>query len=137
MSTSIQVFLSKLCTHLCLLSMLYVCPSFNYTVTSILLILQFPLFLCSFVFLMLKYLQFTVYFLCSVAASHSMKCSICKVYPIVGLRYQCLDCLQYNLCQTCFFLGRVTKKHKLKHPVQEHCYEACVTTWLWMFKGNT
>jgi len=46
------------------------------------------------------------------------------VYPIVGLRYQCLDCLRYNLCQTCFFTARVSKKHKLRHRMQEHCYEA-------------
>jgi hypothetical protein len=99
---------------------------------TILLSVQFPPFPCLSIFLMLKYLQFTVCFLCLVVASHSVKCSACKVYPIVGLRYQCLDCLRYNLCQTCFFLGRISKKHKLRHPVQEHCYEARVTTWLWM-----
>jgi hypothetical protein len=61
---------------------------------------------------------------CFVAVSHSVKCSACKAYPVVGLRYQCLDCLCYNLCQTCFLMGRVSKRHKLRHPMQEHCFEA-------------
>ncbi|XP_063242630.1 dystrophin-like isoform X2 [Bacillus rossius redtenbacheri] len=53
--------------------------------------------------------------------SHTVKCHVCKMYPVRGLRYQCLQCLGYNQCQTCFFLGRTSKRHKLKHPVQEHC----------------
>ncbi|KAK7865094.1 hypothetical protein R5R35_014629 [Gryllus longicercus] len=54
---------------------------------------------------------------------HYVKCDFCKVYPIRGLRYMCLLCLKYNQCQTCFFLGRINKRHKLKHPIQEYCYE--------------
>jgi len=65
--------------------------------------------------------------------SHSVKCGVCKVYPIVGLRYQCLNCLRYNLCQTCFFTARVSKKHKLRHRVQEHCYEASQVVTSWSF----
>ena len=37
-------------------------------------------------------------------------------------RYQCLKCLNYDLCQNCFFVGLSTKGHKPKHPVQEYCY---------------
>ncbi|KAJ9577656.1 hypothetical protein L9F63_005736, partial [Diploptera punctata] len=54
---------------------------------------------------------------------HTVKCSLCKLYPIVGLRFRCLECLRYNLCQMCFFTGKSNKRHKLQHPVQEYCYE--------------
>ena len=51
-----------------------------------------------------------------------MRCSACHRSPLEGLRYQCLQCLQYDLCQDCFFVGRATKGHKPQHPVQEYCY---------------
>ena len=51
-----------------------------------------------------------------------MRCSACQRSPLEGLRYQCLQCLQYDLCQDCFFVGRATKGHKPQHPVQEYCY---------------
>ncbi|PSN49323.1 hypothetical protein C0J52_04280 [Blattella germanica] len=56
--------------------------------------------------------------------SHGVKCSFCRMYPIVGLRYKCLECFRFNLCQTCFFTGRISKRHKLHHAMQEYCYEA-------------
>ena len=39
-------------------------------------------------------------------------------------RYQCLQCLSYDLCQTCFFTGSSTRGHKPNHPVQEYCYKS-------------
>ena len=51
-----------------------------------------------------------------------MRCSACQRSPMEGLRYQCLQCLSYDLCQDCFFVGRATKGHKPQHPVQEYCY---------------
>ena len=38
-------------------------------------------------------------------------------------RYKCLKCFNFDMCQQCFFTGRVSKKHKLKHPTQEYCVE--------------
>ncbi|XP_022241615.1 dystrophin-like isoform X1 [Limulus polyphemus] len=52
---------------------------------------------------------------------HEAKCSVCKMCPIVGLRYRCLQCLGYDLCQRCFFHGQASKGHKLKHSMQEYC----------------
>ncbi|XP_023235300.1 dystrophin-like [Centruroides sculpturatus] len=52
---------------------------------------------------------------------HFVKCEVCKIYPIIGLRYQCTYCIGYNLCQNCFFYGYTSKSHKLKHPLQEYC----------------
>ena len=42
----------------------------------------------------------------SEAIKHNIKCNICKQHPIVGLRYRCLKCLHFDMCQNCFFLGK-------------------------------
>ena len=78
----------------------------------------------------------------SEKARHHSKCNVCKASPIIGLRsvirtlfrslwlkfnsfgrfrYRCLKCLSFDMCQTCFFTGRVSKSHKLTHPMQEYC----------------
>lgn len=54
-------------------------------------------------------------------AKHQAKCNVCKQYPIVGMRYRCLKCFNFDMCQTCFFSGRITKGHKLSHPMHEYC----------------
>ncbi|XP_039760235.1 dystrophin-like isoform X3 [Pararge aegeria] len=55
------------------------------------------------------------------SAKHQAKCNICKEYPIVGFRYRCLKCFNFDMCQKCFFNGRKAKNHKLTHPMQEYC----------------
>jgi len=57
----------------------------------------------------------------SETAKHQAKCNICKQYPIIGFRYRCLKCFNFDMCQTCFFSGRKAKNHKLTHPMQEYC----------------
>ncbi|XP_076031233.1 uncharacterized protein LOC143019482 [Oratosquilla oratoria] len=60
---------------------------------------------------------------------HDVKCGVCKQHPIIGLRYQCLRCLGYNLCQDCFLHARTSKGHKLHHPIQEYCHEITGKEW--------
>lgn len=55
--------------------------------------------------------------------AHPVKCGACKTSPVVGLRYQCLQCLGYDLCQSCFLHGMVSKNHSIKHRMQEHCQQ--------------
>uniref|UniRef100_A0A8C3J7M9 Dystrotelin n=1 Tax=Calidris pygmaea TaxID=425635 RepID=A0A8C3J7M9_9CHAR len=55
--------------------------------------------------------------------SHQARCRVCKTFPITGLRYRCLKCLNFDLCQVCFFTGRLSKPHKRSHPVMEHCVQ--------------
>ena len=58
----------------------------------------------------------------SESAEHpGVKCTICKSTRLIGLRYRCLRCFSFEICQTCFFSGRVAKSHKLSHPIQEYC----------------
>uniref|UniRef100_F1KPP3 Dystrophin-1 n=1 Tax=Ascaris suum TaxID=6253 RepID=F1KPP3_ASCSU len=54
-------------------------------------------------------------------AKHQAKCNICKMFPIIGLRYRCLQCFNVDVCQNCFFSQRLAKNHKLSHPMQEYC----------------
>ena len=54
-------------------------------------------------------------------AKHQAKCNACKMFPIVGLRYRCLRCFNFDICQNCFFSQRIAKSHKLNHPMQEYC----------------
>uniref|UniRef100_A0A0N5ALC9 Nesprin-1 n=1 Tax=Syphacia muris TaxID=451379 RepID=A0A0N5ALC9_9BILA len=54
-------------------------------------------------------------------AKHQAKCNVCKMYPITGLRYRCLKCFNFDMCQNCFFSQRIAKNHKLNHPMQEYC----------------
>lgn len=57
----------------------------------------------------------------SEAVKHKAKCSICKEYPIVGFRFRCLKCFNYDLCQSCFWSGRVSHEHRLTHPMHQYC----------------
>jgi len=54
-------------------------------------------------------------------ARHTVKCRACKAQPIVGFRYHCLKCFNFDLCGNCFFVGRTAKGHKPEHPMQEYC----------------
>ncbi|XP_029597146.1 uncharacterized protein LOC115179642 [Salmo trutta] len=56
--------------------------------------------------------------------THSVCCHTCKAYPITGLRYRCMKCVNLHLCQTCFLTERHTRKHKSSHPVLEHCTQS-------------
>ncbi|KAG7176259.1 Dystrophin-like 1 [Homarus americanus] len=60
---------------------------------------------------------------------HDVKCGVCKQRPVIGLRYQCLRCLGYNLCQDCFLHARTSRNHKLSHPIQEYCHETNGKEW--------
>nr|CAD7569406.1 unnamed protein product [Timema californicum] len=59
---------------------------------------------------------------------HDVKCRTCKMYPLTGLRYQCLQCLKYNQCQSCFFMCKTSRRHKLKHLMQEYWSEVFLCT---------
>ncbi|CAN0135320.1 unnamed protein product [Bubo scandiacus] len=55
--------------------------------------------------------------------SHQARCRVCRIFPIIGLRYRCLKCLSFDLCQVCIFTGHLSKPHKRSHPVMEHCLQ--------------
>nr|XP_002712636.1 dystrotelin [Oryctolagus cuniculus] len=55
--------------------------------------------------------------------THPVRCSICRTFPILGLRYKCLKCLNFDICQVCFLSGLHSKSHQKSHPVIEHCVQ--------------
>lgn len=57
---------------------------------------------------------------------HLVRCKLCGTKPIVGLRYRCLKCFRFNICQECFFTGRHIYEHfdPALHPMQEYCYKS-------------
>ncbi|CAH1394217.1 unnamed protein product [Nezara viridula] len=60
----------------------------------------------------------------SLNVNHNVQCSACGILPIVGLRYHCLQCIQYDLCQLCFFTARSNKHHKPRHIIREYCTQS-------------
>ncbi|XP_041834704.1 dystrotelin isoform X2 [Melanotaenia boesemani] len=62
----------------------------------------------------------------SQKVSHAVRCHTCKTFPITGLRYRCMKCVNIHICQSCFLTNRQTRKHKNHHPVLEFCTQP---TW--------
>uniref|UniRef100_H2RGV0 Dystrotelin n=1 Tax=Pan troglodytes TaxID=9598 RepID=H2RGV0_PANTR len=55
--------------------------------------------------------------------THPARCTVCRTFPITGLRYRCLKCLNFDICQMCFLSGLHSKSHQKSHPVIEHCVQ--------------
>uniref|UniRef100_A0A8C3X3C7 Dystrotelin n=1 Tax=Catagonus wagneri TaxID=51154 RepID=A0A8C3X3C7_9CETA len=58
--------------------------------------------------------------------THPVRCKICRNFPITGLRYRCLKCLNFDICQVCFLSGLHSKSHQKSHPVIENCIQMSV-----------
>ncbi|TKC50750.1 hypothetical protein EI555_017879, partial [Monodon monoceros] len=59
--------------------------------------------------------------------THPVRCRICRNFPITGLRYRCLKCLNFDICQVCFLSGLQSKSHQKSHPVIENCIQQMST----------
>ncbi|XP_035161343.3 dystrotelin isoform X2 [Callithrix jacchus] len=55
--------------------------------------------------------------------THPARCMVCRTFPIRGLRYCCLKCLNFDICQMCFLSGLHSKSHQKSHPVIEYCVQ--------------
>ncbi|XP_017774247.1 PREDICTED: dystrobrevin beta isoform X2 [Nicrophorus vespilloides] len=51
---------------------------------------------------------------------HPIQCDACQKENFAGFRYRCQKCPHYNLCQDCFWRGRVSVPHTLDHNVKEY-----------------
>ena len=43
---------------------------------------------------------------------YGTKCEICNLTPIIGIRYKCHICKNYNICERCEFKNYKEKIHK-------------------------
>ncbi|KAM9249313.1 dystrotelin [Dugong dugon] len=67
----------------------------------------------------------------SEMVTHPVRCSVCRNFPITGLRYRCLKCFNFDICQVCFLSGLHSESHQKPHPVIEHCIQRFLTWSLW------
>jgi len=49
--------------------------------------------------------------------THETKCAACKQDPLMGIRYKCDDCYDYDLCQKCFEEGKTSGDHIKTHSL--------------------
>lgn len=52
--------------------------------------------------------------------THPVACSVCSRTHFNGFRYKCQKCRKYQLCQDCFWRGRVSRPHQLTHQMKEY-----------------
>ncbi|XP_064486629.1 dystrobrevin beta-like isoform X2 [Ornithodoros turicata] len=51
---------------------------------------------------------------------HPVQCDGCNRESFLGFRYKCQRCYNYQLCQDCFWRGRVSGSHTNQHEVKEY-----------------
>ena len=56
-----------------------------------------------------------------------MTCDACQREGFSGFRYRCQKCHSYQLCQDCFWRGRISGPHTNEHEVKE--YTTYVSFW--------
>ncbi|XP_023615089.1 dystrotelin [Myotis lucifugus] len=69
-------------------------------------------------------------------ATHPARCGVCRSFPITGLRYRCLKCLNFDICQMCFLSGLHSKSHQTSHPVVEHCVQMSAKEYTRLLLGT-
>ncbi|XP_066917537.1 uncharacterized protein [Clytia hemisphaerica] len=52
-------------------------------------------------------------------AEHETQCKGCGIKNFSGLRYKCMECYSYNMCQDCYWRDRITGTHKVEHTSRE------------------
>jgi hypothetical protein len=51
---------------------------------------------------------------------HPVTCSVCQRVNFNGFRYKCQKCRKYQMCQDCFWRGRLSHSHQLNHQMKEY-----------------
>ncbi|XP_035284574.1 dystrobrevin alpha isoform X16 [Anguilla anguilla] len=51
---------------------------------------------------------------------HPVECSHCHTESMMGFRYRCQQCHNYQLCQDCFWRGHASGSHSNQHQMKEY-----------------
>ncbi|KAG8319009.1 hypothetical protein J6590_100517, partial [Homalodisca vitripennis] len=51
---------------------------------------------------------------------HPTVCDACQRENFTGFRYRCQKCHSFQMCQDCFWRGRVSSSHTIEHEVKEY-----------------
>ncbi|XP_053185674.1 dystrobrevin alpha [Scomber japonicus] len=51
---------------------------------------------------------------------HPVECSYCHTESMMGFRYRCQQCHNYQLCQDCFWRGHASDSHSNQHQMKEY-----------------
>ncbi|XP_056276331.1 dystrobrevin alpha isoform X2 [Pseudoliparis swirei] len=51
---------------------------------------------------------------------HPVECSYCNTESMMGFRYRCQQCHNYQLCQDCFWRGHASGSHSNQHQMKEY-----------------
>ncbi|XP_026057317.1 dystrobrevin alpha-like isoform X4 [Carassius auratus] len=51
---------------------------------------------------------------------HPVECSYCHSQSMMGFRYRCQQCDNYQLCQECFWRGHASGSHSNQHQMKEY-----------------
>ncbi|XP_035386551.1 dystrobrevin alpha isoform X7 [Electrophorus electricus] len=51
---------------------------------------------------------------------HPVECSWCHSQSMMGFRYRCQQCHNYQLCQDCFWKGHASGSHSNQHQMKEY-----------------
>ncbi|KAJ3606156.1 hypothetical protein NHX12_025677 [Muraenolepis orangiensis] len=51
---------------------------------------------------------------------HPVQCAYCHTESMMGFRYRCQQCHNYQLCQDCFWRGHAGGSHSNQHQMKEH-----------------
>eukprot|EP00069_Balaena_mysticetus_P003129 bmy_16459T0 len=55
-----------------------------------------------------------------IAVFHPVECSYCHSESMMGFRYRCQQCHNYQLCQDCFWRGHAGGSHSNQHQMKEY-----------------
>ena len=68
--------------------------------------------------LFISYILF--YYKIIFSVTHPIMCDACHRENFAGFRYRCQKCNSYQLCQDCFWRGKVSGTHNNDHETREY-----------------
>lgn len=70
--------------------------------------------------ILFKKLNFKLTILKILPVTHPTMCDACHRENFTGFRYRCQKCHSYQLCQDCFWRGKVSGTHNNDHDTREY-----------------